>query len=600
MAEINTGSAGLTGETAASKAAGVSSGQTAANEAAAAVARIAAITQVIRGIGVSAGSAVGPAVIIGDPPTVPVDEPACLDADADWTRVAAAIEHVATELERKATAIGGSAAEILAATAMMARDRSLAKGIKKSLAVGEGPAGSVHAAIEDVCATFSSLGGYLAERTTDLRDVGSRVIARLLGLPEPGVPELTVPSILVARDLAPADTAGLSPATTLAIVTEHGGPTSHTAILAAQLGIPAVVHAAGALTIAAGILLAVDGSTGTVTVAPDADIEAQLAHRRERRANLLSSTSGPGTTLDGHKVKLYANIGTAADAKKSAAVDLEGVGLFRTEFLFLERATAPTIADQTQTYTTVFEAFGDRTVVVRTLDAGADKPLAFADLGPEENPALGRRGLRLSMERVELLDHQLAALAAAANTTGADVRVMAPMVATPAEAHWFAERVKAHGLPMSGVMVEVPAAALRATQILAEVDFVSIGTNDLAQYTMAADRMQGELAALLDPWQPAVLELIGQTATAATSQSKPVGVCGESAGDPLLALVLVGLGITSLSMASSKVSAVRYALAQHDLATCQQIAQAARYADSPEAGRAAVRELAVPELLDIL
>jgi phosphotransferase system enzyme I (PtsI) len=209
--------------------------------------------------------------------------------------------------------------------------------------------------------------------------------------------------------------------------------------------------------------------------------------------------------------------------------------------------------------------FGDRRVVVRTLDAGADKPLAFADLGPEENPALGRRGLRLSAERPELLDAQLEALSIAAKETGADVRVMAPMVATVEEAAWFARRVRENGLPKGGVMIEVPAAALRSAHVLAEVEFGSIGTNDLAQYTMAADRMQGELSDLLDPWQPAVLDVVAAACEGAASTGRPMGVCGESAGDPLLALVLTGLGVSSLSMAPSKVPVVRLALSLHSL-----------------------------------
>ena len=252
------------------------------------------------------------------------------------------------------------------------------------------------------------------------------------------------------------------------------------------------------------------------------------------------------------------------------------MGLFRTEFVYLSATKAPTVEEQTQIYRDVFAPFEGRRVVVRTLDAGADKPLKFADLGPEENPALGRRGLRLSAERPDLLDAQLEALAIAARETGADVRVMAPMVATAEEAAWFARRVRENGLPKAGVMIEVPGAALRARDVLGEVDFGSLGTNDLAQYTMAADRMQGALSDLLDPWQPAVLDVVGLACEGAKSVDRPIGVCGESAGDPLLALVLVGLGVTSLSMAPSKVPVVRLALSLHSVAECQRLAQVAR------------------------
>lgn len=556
--------------------------------------------RVLRGIGVSAGSVSGLAVVIGLPPQVPADEPPSNDVESDWARIADALRGVAENLEKKAVSVGGPAVDILSATALMARDPSLGKGIRAGLEAGRGPANAVHAAVEDVCTAFTAAGGYLAERTTDLRDVASRVIARLLGVPEPSVPELTQPSVLIARDLAPADTAGLSPTTTLAIVTELGGPTSHTAILAAQLGIPAVVHVVGALAIEAGTVIAVDGSAGTVTIAPDEAEQAEIARRRATRDALVSSRSGPGATRDGHSVHLLANIGTVGDAKTAATADVEGVGLFRTEFLFLDRASAPTVAEQTVTYKAVLEGFAGKYVTVRTLDAGADKPLPFADLGPEENPALGVRGLRLSQRRPELLHAQLAALGAAAVATGVEVKVMAPMVATPDEARWFTARAHAHGLTTTGVMVEVPAAALRAGRILAEVDFVSLGTNDLAQYTMAADRLSGELADLLDSWQPALLDLVAVTADAGAAEGKRVGVCGEAAGDPLLALVLTGLGVTSLSMAASKVAAVRYALSEHDLDVCRAMASAAREANGPAAARSAVRALCSESVAAIL
>jgi phosphoenolpyruvate-protein phosphotransferase (PTS system enzyme I) len=281
-------------------------------------------------------------------------------------------------------------------------------------------------------------------------------------------------------------------------------------------------------------------------------------------------------------------------------LDIEGVGLFRTEFLFLNRETAPTLEEQIGVYTQVLQAFGQRRVVVRTLDAGADKPMAFADLGPEENPALGRRGLRLSAERQDLLDTQLAALVASARATGADVRVMAPMVATAEEAAWFARRVRENGLPSVGVMIEIPSAALRSRHLLAEVDFASLGTNDLGQYTMAADRMQGALATLLDPWQPAVLDLVAAACDGGRDTGKPIGVCGEAAADPLLALVLTGLGVTSLSMAPTRVPAVRAALALHDIGTCTAMAAAARAARTPQDARDEVLALADKLVTDLV
>jgi phosphotransferase system enzyme I (PtsI) len=552
------------------------------------------------GIGVSPGIAVGPVVQVRPPVRPPEDEPAGADPVASGQQIRGVLESVAGTLDDLASRADPTAQQILTATAMMARDPGLATAADKHLTSGSGPATAVDAAAEEYCAVFSAAGGYLAERVTDLRDVRDRAVARLLGLQDPGVPELTTPSVIVARDLAPAETASLRRDLVLAIVTESGGPTSHTAILAAQMGIPAVVQLPRAVAIGAGTVLAVDGSTGEVFVDPDPATQADLVRRSERRASALGATSGPGATSDGHPIALLANIGTADDAERAGVLDVEGVGLFRTEFLFLERETAPSTEEQVAVYTRVFEAFGSRRVVVRTLDAGADKPLAFADLGPEENPALGRRGLRLSAERPDLLDTQLTALGTAAASTGADVRVMAPMVATAEEAAWFARRVREHGLPVVGVMIEVPAAALRSRHVLAEVDFASIGTNDLAQYTLAADRMAGELATLLDPWQPALLDLVGAACEGGRQTGKPIGVCGEAAADPLLALVLTGLGVSSLSMAPTRVPAVRAALRMHDLATCTAMASAARAARSPQDAREAVLVLADKLIADLI
>ncbi|MDH5148982.1 phosphoenolpyruvate--protein phosphotransferase [Brevibacterium casei] len=554
----------------------------------------------LHGIGVSPGSAYGPVVQAAAPVAPPEDEPAAEDPAAASEQAIASFMHVADTLDQKALSADPTARDILKATAMIARDRSLHREVTKRLNAGKGPAGAVAEAIEVFAAQFEALGGYFAERVTDLRDVGARAIAEVLGKPAPGLPTLTEPSIVAAEDLAPAETATLDRSLVLGIVTRAGGLTSHTAILAAQMGIPAVVQLPEATAIPMGTPLLIDGGSGEVVVRPDPEsVEAQR-QRRERRAAALAEVSGPGATSDGHRVAVLANIGGVDDAELAGAEDVEGVGLFRTEFVFLSAVSAPSVEEQTEIYRKVFAPFAGRRVVVRTLDAGADKPLAFADLGPEENPALGRRGLRLSQGRPDVLTAQLEALAAAAEATGADVRVMAPMVSTAAEARWFADQVRANGLASAGVMIEVPAAALRARQVLQAVDFGSLGTNDLAQYTMAADRMEGELSELLDPWQPAVLSMIAAAADGAKAAGKPLGVCGESAGDPLLALVLVGLGITSLSMAPGKVGAVRLALRSHAFDDCRALAEAALAAESPEEAREAVRAGAAPELLDLL
>ncbi len=409
----------------------------------------------------------------------------------------------------------------------------------------------------------------MAERVTDLRDIRSRVVARLVGEPEPGVTLTDEPVVLVATDLAPADTAGLDPKLVLGLVTERGGPTSHTAIIARQLGIPCVVGATGVVAAAAGHTLLLDGAAGTIELDPDATEAAERVARDTEERAALAQWQGPGRTADGHPVKLLANVADAASAVAAAVGPVSGVGLFRTELSFLDRETEPTVEEQTAVYAGVLAPFvgEDRHVVVRTLDAGSDKPIAFATHPGEENPALGVRGLRLSFTDHGLLDRQLDAVAAAAQQSGATTWVMAPMVATVDEARDFAQSARARGL-VPGVMVEVPSAALLADRILAEVDFLSIGTNDLTQYAMAADRLCTDLAHLTDPWQPAVLQLIAMTAAAGERAGKPVGVCGEAAADPLLACVLVGLGVTSLSMAVAAVRPVGARLATASLEQC--------------------------------
>lgn len=569
--------------------------------------------RILHGIGASAGIAVGSVVRVADPIRPPADEAAAADIIAAERQIAAALELVATELDRRADVAGGDASDILAATAMMARDPSLLAGARRRLDNGVGPATAVDGAVEEVCESLLTAGGYLAQRVADLRDVRDRVVAHLTGAPQPGIPALDEPVVLAARDLAPADTVLLSPAMVLAIVTAAGGPTSHMAILAAQMGIPAVV-ATGELP-ADGVRVAVDGTSGEVVVSPDDATLEEWRRRAGDQAERISRFRGPGRTADDVPVALLANIGTLDDAEAAAAADVEGVGLFRTEFLYLDRASAPTVEEQTETYLSVLRPFGERRVVVRTLDAGADKPLPFIPHGEEENPALGVRGVRLGRRAEPLLTDQLAALAAASAQCEADMWVMAPMVATAEEARWFAHHARAAGLATVGVMIEVPAAALRARQLLAEVDFASIGTNDLTQYAFAADRMLGELGSLLDPWQPAVLDLIAaacegakQTSDAAAAdaaegeagRTRSVGVCGEAAGDPLLALVLVGMGVTSLSMVPVKVPAVRAMLALHDHGRCVEMAAAARAAADPSSARAVVAELLSAEARPLL
>lgn len=539
----------------------------------------------LNGVGVSPGRAAGPAVRVADPLPEPATGPVPADPANEAARIGPAAKQVALRLERAAAAVDGDARTLLETTAAMAADPALVSSAEQ-LVTGRGlPATrAVYEAAGTFAAALAAAGGYLAERVQDIEDVANRLIAELSGVAPPGVPELAAPSVLYARDLAPADTAGLDPAKVLALVTEEGGPTSHTAILARALGIPAVVACRGILDAAPDGLI-VDGDTGVVEIA------AATVGVRVATDTGPTEWNGVGSLADGHRVKVLANVGKPADAAAGAAAGAEGVGLFRTEFCYLSASVEPTEAEQRAAYTDVLTPFAGKPVVVRTLDAGADKPLAFLDPEPEPNPALGVRGLRVARERVGLLDRQLAAIAGAATDSGADVAVMAPMVATADEAEWFVARARAAGIARAGVMIEIPAAALTAPEIFEVVDFVSLGTNDLAQYVFAADRQVGAVAALNDPWQPALLRLIAGVGEAALAVDKPAGVCGEAAADPALACVLVGLGVSSLSMNAPAIGRVGAQLATVRLDDCQAMATAALDARSPAKAKAAVRAM---------
>lgn len=518
--------------------------------------------------------------------------------EAEAGRIEQAVETVATRLEHRASQATGVASEVLSATASLCRDRGWRRAAVKNVKRGTAAPQAVSAAIAQFITQFEKIGGLMAERTTDLRDIRDRVVAELLGQPEPGVPTPDTPSVLFADDLAPADTAGLDPTLITALVTQLGGPTSHTAIIARQLGIPCIVAASRIASIDDGVEVLVDGTTGTITVGVPQEEGRRLVEEDAARREAVRSWRGPARTRDGRDVELLANVQDGAGARKAAESQATGVGLFRTELCFLNSESEPSVSEQARIYGEVFAAFPGKKVVVRTLDAGSDKPLAFANMEDEENPALGVRGVRIGLRDVDLLTNQLDAVAEAAGKReqGADVQpwVMAPMIATVPEAKRFADLARERGIK-PGIMVEVPSVALLAPRFLPHVDFFSIGTNDLSQYTMAADRMSPHLATLTDPWQPAVLTLIAMTADAGREAGKPVGVCGEAAADPLLACVLVGLGVTSLSMAASAVSGVGAQLATVTFEQCEQAAQAVLDATDSASARERARKVLTPQ-----
>jgi phosphoenolpyruvate-protein phosphotransferase (PTS system enzyme I) len=541
------------------------------------------MSELLRGLGASAGTATGPAYRLADPPRLPRPRPVT-DPDAEVDRAYAAIDAVHADIvERADAADEATTAEILRVQATLAADRTLRDGVAMAIRDGHEAPHAVAAVLGEHRAALLKAGGLLAARAADLDDLRDRVVAHCLGLPMPALPEPGCPYVLVAVDLAPADAALLDPARVLAVVTSAGSFVSHTAILARARGLPTVVACSGAVDIADGTLVTVDGTSGRVTFGT-ADFPAAT----EEPAAADMPTDLRGQTSDGHHIALLANIGGAAELTGSTA---EGIGLFRTELLFQHHVDPPTVEEQVEAYRTVFEAAPGRRVTVRTLDAGSDKPLPFLHEGDEPNPALGMRGLRVARRRREILVTQIDAIATAARETGTRVEVMAPMVTTVPEAAEFAALCRDAGLPTVGVMVEVPAAAVRAAELLQVVDFLSVGTNDLSQYAFAADRRSGELADLLDPWQPALLSLVALCAAAGVAVGRPVGVCGEAAADPAFAVVLAGLGITSLSMAPAAIPAVRAALALHTLDECRAAAQQALTASNPVTARAAVTRL---------
>ncbi|MEO6530199.1 MAG: putative PEP-binding protein [Specibacter sp.] len=565
------------------------------------------------GVGVTPGRVVGPVRIMAPALSAP---PAGekLDGSTSAETAAANLKEAgasvrATLLERAARATGDGKA-VLEATALMATDPMLIKAAVKLIKTGLSAERAIWDAGDAVAAMLISLGGYMAERSHDVLDVRSRIVAALRGVPAPEIPDSPVPFILVAQDLAPADTATLDPAKVIALVTAGGGPQSHTAIIARSLGLPAVVAARGVTELADGELVFVDGAAGSISTNPGQS-EAAAAQKWTEQATLLSVFDGAGQLADGTPLALLANVGGAKDAQAAAAASAQGVGLLRTEFCFLGHDTEPGHDEQVAAYKGVFDAFPGKKVVVRTLDAGADKPLPFLTDSTEPNPALGVRGYRTDSTTPGVLARQLAAIADAAQQSAAVVWVMAPMISTPAEAADFAAMCAVAGLHTPGVMVEVPSAALTARHLLDRVEFASLGTNDLTQYAMAADRQLGPLAALNDPWQPAVLALVQATVNGAKDQArhsaalatedsapKPVGVCGEAAADPALAVVLAGLGVSSLSMTARAIPAVSAVLRTVTMEQARQLADQAVAAASAAEARELVRA-ALPALAEL-
>ena len=542
---------------------------------------------VIKGVGIGRGVAVGSVIRMAAALSEPSDAPRAdsVSAESEIERVTKSLALVNADLNRRAEeAANGDegakqAAPILQAIAMFASDPALAQSINTLIEQGKTAERAVLEGFGAVEEMFKAIGGYQGERAADLHDVGQRVIADLMGVPAPGVPVSDTPFVLVAEDLSPADTAGLDLDKTLAIVTSQGGPTSHTAILARARGIVAVVSAAGADDLKNGETVIVNAAESTITTEPSDEQVAAAEAAKAKAAKAKELRGKPGATKDGYHIPLLANVGKPSDGKTALEYGAEGVGLFRSEFLFIGNAEPPSVEEQTKAYAELLAQFPGKKVVIRMLDAGADKPLPFLTPEDEPNPALGLRGLRTLRTHMNVLEGQLKALAAADAQTDADLWVMAPMVADAHEAAYFVKLGKSFGLKKVGVMAEVPSIALMADQVAKVADFVSIGTNDLTQYTLAADRTLGSVANYQTAWHPAVLRAIKLIADAGNANGMPVGVCGEAAADPDLAVVLTGIGVNSLSMTPVALDDVRAELAGVTLEEAQEKAAKALNGD---------------------
>jgi len=556
----------------------------------------------VEGVAASPGLAIGVLHRMEAGPVTIPDEAAPLSESADRLHeaLARAQDQLRALADDTARRLGEADAGIFRAQSALLDDPQLITLASQKLVEGHGLAWSWHQAVAETAGQLQKVGNaVLAGRAVDLRDVGQRVLALIdPTLAKPAPAEMPMGAILIADDLTPTDTAGLDAGRVAGLVTAQGGPTSHTAILARTLGLPAVVGAGAALSrLADGAQAIIDGNAGRLYLNPDvADLALArdwIAGEEAKRAHAAEARALPARTRDGHEVAIGANINLAEQAGFAIEQGAEGVGLMRTEFLFLERGDSPSEEDQYRAYADMARAMGDRPLVIRALDIGGDKQVSYLDLPREENPFLGVRGARLLLRRAELLVPQLRALYRAARD-GARISVMFPMITSVDEllrlratCGQIRQELDAPEIPL-GIMIEVPSAALLADRLAPHADFFSIGTNDLTQYTLAIDRQNPVLAPEADSLHPAVLKLIDLTVRGARPHGRWVGVCGGIAGDPFGAALLTGLGVDELSMTPRDIPAVKERIRQSDLAGLQ--ALAGRALEAVDA--AAVRALA--------
>ncbi len=564
----------------------------------------------VQGIGASPGIAIGPAFQFAkvevDVERRPIENPA-----AEWERFEAALETAREQLgqvlAKAEEETGAEEASIFEAHLMMLKDPELLKEVRAAIEDEELNAeAAIHEAAESYAQMLEAMEDeYLGARAADVRDVAERVVRVLLDLPQSPAAELSDRSVILARDLTPSDTVLLDKSLVLGFCTAEGGKTSHTAILARSLALPAVVGAGREiLEIPEGETVVLDGTAGILIVRPDEETVEEYQERQERIASTLEKArekaDEPAMTRDGKRVEVVANIGNVAGAQSAVEAGAEGVGLLRTEFLYLERDALPDEEEQYKAYKAIVDVFGDLPVILRTLDIGGDKELPYLDLPQEMNPFLGVRAIRLCLARPELLKPQLRA-ALRAGIDG-NLKIMFPMVSRVSEVEAARElleecrrELEDEGQEVAGdieigIMIEIPAAVVMADRLAETVDFFSIGTNDLSQYTMAADRTNADVAALVTGFQPAVLRLVRDTIEAAHGGGIWVGLCGELAGEPLAIPILLGLGLDEFSMNPPAIPLAKQIIRQLTVDEAREVAREALRAESPEAVEELVRE----------
>jgi phosphocarrier protein FPr len=552
---------------------------------------------VIRGLAAAPGCVVGP-VWQFSRTSIEINEPSA-GVEIETSRLQDSLKQAykqLTDLRDQMSLHSTEEAEIFNVHLELLEDDGILEEVMVKINSGQSAASAWQSTINDQAKIMAELDDpLLAARSADLRDVGQRILRLLLGIKEEAMPVHDQPVVICADDLTPSETAALDQGMVLGFCTSGGGPTAHSAIIARAMGIPAIVSAGGKIReIANRTLVVLDGSQGLLTIEPSAAeiAQAQDAAKRyqEQRQVILAAAGAPAVTRDGYRFEVAANIGGLADAAKVISSGAEGVGLFRTEFLFLDQQNAPTEDEQFEVYRQAVEDMQGAPIIFRTLDIGGDKPLPYIEVPHEENPFLGERGIRLCLNRPELLLPQLQALFRAAEY--APIRIMFPMVSDLSDWHGIQAiidslltKYKKSQIEF-GVMIEVPSAALTASALAQHVDFFSIGTNDLTQYTLAMDRMHGSLGHRLDGLHPAVLHLIDTTVRAAKKYGKWVGVCGELGSDTQAIPILIGLGVAELSVSIPAVAEVKSQVRNLNLHSCQSLSERALQCALPEEVRA--------------